>query len=604
MILSALNEYYQRLAERDEVPQYGFSREKISYVIVLNEEGDIKDVADIRRTSGKKATPEYIDVPLPPKRAANIEPCFLWDKSSYVLGVSAKKSERTTKEHDAFKELHRRLLAGSDDIGLKAVLNFLKSWSSDQFLPPYFKEEMLDANFVFQVDGVRQYVHESLGAHSIWVHAYNTSGGTEGHCQVTGEYGLLARLHPAIKGVNGAQSSGASIASFNGDAYLSYCGTLQKLKSNKTENDTGVNARISISAAFSYTTVLNHLLRRDEKNRQRLQIGDASVVFWALSENACAAVAAENAFALLLSPPSDDSQETAKLQSILEKIAQGRPLSDVNPELDESTRFYVLGLAPNASRLSIRFWHTGTLGVFARRMAEHYQDLDIHPRPWKTEPAMWRLLKALAVLGKTENIPSKLAGEMTRAILNGSRYPRSLLTSALMRMRADGDVSGLRVALCKAVISREYRLNANRSQTEEVPVSLDTENSNPGYRLGRLFAVLEKIQRSALGEKLNATIRDRYFGAASSAPGSIFPLLLRNAQHHLSKIRKEKVGLAKALERDVSEIIEGLGSSFPRSLRLDDQGCFAIGYYHQSYSRLNQKESSETEASHDEGERA
>ncbi|ABC29593.1 conserved hypothetical protein [Hahella chejuensis KCTC 2396] len=590
MILSALNEYYQRLAECDEVPQYGFSREKVSYVIVLNEEGDIKDVADIRRTSGKKATPVSIEVPSPPKRASNIEPCFLWDKTSYVLGVSAKGSDRMAREHEAFKSTHFRLLAGSEDPGLKAVNLFLKNWSPDQFCPPHFKEEMRDANFAFQLDGHKQYVHERTAARDLMSKVKKNDDATEGRCLVTGVYGPLARLHPAIKGVNGAQSSGASIVSFNLDAFTSY---------SKSQ---GENAPVSEQAAFAYTTVLNHLLRRDEQNRQRLQIGDASVVFWALSENVGAAMAAENAFALLLDPPTDDGQETAKLHSILEKIAQGRPLSDVNPDLDESTRFYVLGLAPNASRLSIRFWHTGTLGVFARRMAEHYQDLDIHPRPWKTEPAMWRLLKALAVLGKTENIPSKLAGEMTRAILNGSRYPRSLLTGALMRMRADGDVSGLRVALCKAVISREYRLNANRSQTEEVPVSLDTENSNPGYRLGRLFAVLEKIQRSALGEKLNATIRDRYFGAASSAPGSIFPLLLRNAQHHLSKIRKEKVGLAKALERDVSEIIDGLGSSFPRSLRLDDQGCFAIGYYHQSHSRLNQKDSGEIEASHNEGE--
>ncbi|GAB3380522.1 hypothetical protein GCM10027514_19760 [Azotobacter armeniacus] len=393
---------------------------------------------------------------------------------------------------------------------------------------------------------------------------------------VTGEVQPLARLHPAIKGVNGAQTAGASIVSFNLESFGSY---------GKSQ---GENAPVSEAAAFAYTTVLNHLLRRDEHNRQRLQIGDASVVFWALAETAEASEQAELLFAELLDPPADDAGEAAKLRSVLEAVAAGRPLRELDPRLDGATRLFVLGLAPNASRLSIRFWQTGSLDFFARRLAEHYRDLHIEPLPWKAEPAIWRLLYATAPSrdgrAKAEDIPPQLAGEMTRAILTGSRYPRSLLSNVIMRLRADGDISGVRVALCKAVLTRDLRQDV-KGIDEEIPVSLDKEAGNPGYRLGRLFAVLEDAQRNALGT-VNASIRDRYYGAASATPATIFPVLLRNTQNHLAKLRKEKPGLAHTIEREIGEIVDGLASQFPRSLRLEDQGRFAIGYYHQSQARF------------------
>ncbi|MEX0871187.1 MAG: type I-C CRISPR-associated protein Cas8c/Csd1, partial [Aquisalimonadaceae bacterium] len=327
-----------------------------------------------------------------------------------------------------------------------------------------------------------------------------------------------------------------------------------------------------------------------EHNRQRLQVGDATVVFWAVARTPEQASEAESVFADLFNPPTDDVQETAKLRTVLDAVAKGRPLHELELRLDEGTQLYVLGLAPNASRLSIRFWQTGSLEFFARRLAEHYQDLNLEPKPWKTEPAIWRLLYATAPSrngkAKADDILPQLAGEMTRAILTGGRYPRSLLANVIMRMRADGDISGVRVALCKGVLARERRLGV-KGINEEVPMSLDKEASNPGYRLGRLFAVLESAQRNALGIQVNATIRDRYYGAASATPATVFPMLLRNTQNHLAKLRKEKPGLALTLEREVGEIIDGLESHFPRSLRIEEQGRFAIGYYHQSQARFS-----------------
>jgi CRISPR-associated protein Csd1 len=578
MILSALNDYYLRLAEREAVPLFGFSQEKISYALVLSAEGELVDVLDVRDNSGKKPQPKSLTVPQPPKRASNISPCFLWDKTSYVLGASAKVSARTAQEHQAFKILHLQCLTDQNDPSLTALSIFLASWSPEQFQAPLFSEEMLDANVVFRLDGEQKYLHELPAAQLLRAKLLAGAEANSGLCLVSGENLPLARLHPAIKGVNGAQSSGASIVSFNLESFGSY---------GKSQ---GANAPVSEAAAFAYTTVLNHLLRRDEHNRQRMQIGDASVVFWALADTPEKAGNAELLFADLLSPPSDDAQEAAKVRTVLDAVAKGRPLRELGLDLDEGTQLFVLGLAPNASRLSIRFWQSGSLGVFARRLAEHYQDLHIEPLPWKTEPAIWRLLYATVPSrdgkAKAEDISPQLAGEITRAVLTGSRYPRSLLANVIMRMRADGDISGVRVALCKAVLTRDLRLGV-KGVNEEVPVSLDKEASNPGYRLGRLFAVLESAQRNALGTQVNATIRDRYYGAASATPTSIFPMLLRNTQNHLAKVRKEKPGLAHNLEREIGEIIDGLGSQFPRSLKLGDQGRFAIGYYHQSQARFS-----------------
>ncbi|MCL2011309.1 MAG: type I-C CRISPR-associated protein Cas8c/Csd1 [Cystobacterineae bacterium] len=582
MILSALNDYYHRLAAQDKVPAFGYSDEKISYALLISPNGEVKDVLDVRDTSGKKPLPAPHTVPQPTKRTVGIKSNFLWDKSSYVLGVSAKTSERTAQEHEAFKNAHRTWLADSDDLGLKALLKFFDNWLPEHFFSlSCFKEEMLDANFIFRVDdGSRQYLHERPAAKMLRTKLLDEGETKKSLCLVTGECLTPARLHPAIKGVNGAQSSGASIVSFNLDAFASY---------GKEQGD---NAPVSEAAAFAYTTVLNHLLRRGEHNRQRLQMGDASVVFWAIAEDTKKAEQAEELFALLMDPPPDDLSETEKLHSILDGVSKGRALHEMNPALDGATRFYVLGLAPNAARLSIRFWQADTLAVFVQRIAEHYRDLLLEPLPWKSEPALWRLLYATAPSrdgkAKAEDISPLLAGEVMRAILSGSRYPLSLLSNVIMRFGADGDISGLRVALCKAVLARNARLN--HQPDKEIPVSFDSSHSNSAYRLGRLFAVLEGAQRAALGDQVNATIRDRYYGAASATPASIFPVLLRNAQNHLSKVRKEKPGLAYVLDADIGEILKEMGNSFPKNLSMESQGRFAIGFYHQLQARFSKKD--------------
>ncbi|WP_366937688.1 type I-C CRISPR-associated protein Cas8c/Csd1 [Methyloversatilis sp.] len=404
----------------------------------------------------------------------------------------------------------------------------------------------------------------------------------------------IARLHPAIKGVNGAQSSGASLVSFNLDAFTSY---------GKSQGD---NAPISEQAAFAYTSVLNYLLRRSPDNRQRLQVGDTSVVFWAEAAGSEADAQAAESFLASLLVPADDDSEAERLRTVLDGLSKGRPLAELAPGLAPGTRMYVLGLAPNASRLSVRYWQADTLEVFAKRLAEHAQDLRIEPLPWRVEPSVYRLLLATVpnregAMPKADDAFDNLIGETMRAILSGGLYPRSLLANTVMRIRSDGNLSGMRAAICKGVLTRERRRGIHTSD-EEIPVSLDKQSTLPGYQLGRLFAVLEYVQRCALGGQVNATIRDRYYGAASATPAAIFPVLLRNTQNHLGKLRKERPGQAVTLEREIRDIVEGLPDRFPRSLKIEGQGSFAIGYYHQSHTHFTKRDAAGDAVEHTETE--
>lgn len=609
MILSALFDYYQRLSDEEDsgIARPGYSQEKISFCIELDGSGDVVDVIDLRDVSGKKPLPRALDVPQPEKRTAGIKSNFLWDKTSYVLGVSAT-SKRSEQEHEAFKTLHQNALKGVEDAGLKALLSFLDNWSPDNFTDnAHFSrhsDAMRDANVVFRLAGEPRFLHERPAARDAWQRQQATGAAdSQGMCLVTGQQAPLARLHPAIKGVNGAQSSGASIVSFNLDAFSSY---------GKSQ---GENAPISAHAAFAYTTALNHLLRRSDDNRQRLQLGDTTVVFWAQGKNA---TAAEDFVAFFLGTAEglDDMQATRRLGDALEHVRKLRPLRELDARLDDDTAIFILGIAPNASRLSIRFWETASLGRFAQRLCDHYHDLQLTPLPWNRPPSpQFLALQTAPVYGekgkpKAEDISPLLAGELARAILAGTRYPRSLLGNIVMRFRADGQIRQLRVALCKAVLARDARMTRKQDPTstkEGPPVSLDTGNTDPGYLLGRLFSSLENLQRAALGSQVNATIRDRYYGAASATPASIFPVLLRNAQNHLGKLRKHRPGHAVNIEKEIGLIIDALPAQFPRSLPIEEQGRFAIGYYHQTQSRFaptSESNAEQTDPSESEGEAA
>lgn len=575
-ILQALDRYYDRMAARGEAEVPGYSREKISFAIVLAVDGRPIDKIDLRDLTGKKPRPRLLEVPAAVKRTAGIMSNLLWDKTAYVLGRTAGAGRRTAEEHAAFKDAHLDVLAKVDDDGLVALRRFVESWVPASFDAGPFTEEMLDSNIVFRLEGDNRLIHEREAARSLLAGRSGNDGPTQ-LCLVTGIDAQVRRLHPTIKGVEGAQSSGAALVSFNLDAFTSY------------GQEQGDNAPTSEAAAFRYGAALNRMLDRDGPNRLPRPVGDATVVFWADASAVGEDVAkrVEDLFAGWLNPTAEeqdadkrdrDAGEAAKLRDVLRDIAVGRPLKSVDPRLEKGVRFHVLGLAPNAARLSVRYWLDDRFEAFARRLADHYDDLAIEPKPWRANPpSVSRLLvKTTALQEKFDNIPPLLAGEVMRAVLGGGRYPRTLLVAVIIRLRAGDDpASGWHAAAIRAVLARDYRLKYEKEQT---PVSLDPEYPDAAYQLGRMFAVLEIAQRMALG-KVNATIRDRYFGAASATPASVFPLLLRGVQSHLGKLRKQ--GKGGWIEREIESITDHLPPELPRSLRLEAQGRFAIGYYHQ-----------------------
>lgn len=581
-ILQSLDRYYERMARRGEAEAPGFSREKISFAIMLSEEGKAVDVIDLRATVGKKRQPVLREVPAAVKRTVAIVPNRLWDKSAYVLGRTAGEGRRTAEEHEAFKKLHRDLLSGSNDPGLVALLRFLDGWDPARFDEAPFRPEMLDANIVFRLDGDEGFIHEREAARRLIAQEPEVEAEAN-FCLVTGRRGSAARLHPTIKGVNGAQSSGAALVSFNLDAFSSY------------GKDQGANAPTSEAAAFRYGAALNRMLDRGSPNRLQRGIGDATVVFWAdTSETVdeASASAAEDTISLFLEPEEpaksadDDKQEAAKLRDALTKAAEVRAVEELGLGLVSGTRIHVLGLAPNAARLSVRYWLTDTIDAFTQRLGRHYEDLRIEPIPtgWGIAPAVNRLLvKTTALQEKFENIPPLLAGEVTRAVLEGRPYPRAWLAAAIIRLRAgDNPRAGWHAAAIKACL--------NRLTKEKLPVALDPARDDRAYQLGRLFAVLEAAQYAALG-RVNAPIGDRYYAAASATPARVFGTLLRGLKNHVADARKR--GQGGWIEPKVAEIVAKLPPDLPRTLKLEEQGRFAIGYYHERATRLEKKPNGE-----------
>lgn len=574
------------MVARGDAERPGFSRERIGFAVVIDSTGEPVAVMDLRDSSGRRPIPTQRDVPASQKRTVAIAPNFLWDKTAYSLGVTANKGKRTLQENGAFCELHNSLLAEASDEGLLALHRFLTKWVPERFSSAPFTSDMLDSNIVFRLDGdvdehgCPRFIHEREAA--IPMIEARSNKGTTGLCLITGTEGPIARLHPGIKGVwaNSPPPGGSySLVSFNLPAFESW------------GREQGANAPTGQGAAFRYGAALNRLLDRGSRNRVR--IGDATVAFWADASEGDerAAWATEAVLASLFgeveSTRDYDAQEAVKLRQALEPLAEGRAVHVGTDELYPGTRIHILGLSPNNARLSVRFWLTESLGELAFSLAAHARDCRIEPLPryWGAGPSINRLLlKTTAALEKWENIPPLLAGEVARAVLSGLAYPRTLLSNAIMRLRAGDDVgSGWHAAAIRSVLVRSERGGG-------APVSLDKQETNAAYRLGRLFAVLEEAQERALGRGVNATIRDRYFGAASATPASVFPLLLRGVQNHLGKLRKEEPGAATAIEVKLGEVMGGLGSVLPRSLRLADQGRFAIGYYHQRSARFAKRD--------------
>lgn len=564
--LAALVRAYDRLPD---APPFGYARVEVSFCIVLSPNGAVPfQPIDLRIHSGSKPINRRMELPTPlVQRTSGIKPNFLWDKSEYSLGITSGNKEKAKKKFAAFVEFHERHLSSSQDIGLLALLHFLKSWEPNKFSGLGWPDEIVDANVIFALENEyrERYLHQRASSITLWDELMVSKPALEANCLVLGESGRIADSHPPIKKVNNAQSSGAFIVSFNSDAYQSY------------DHKSGDNAPISEQVAFKYTTALNLLLERDSGHR--VQIGDASTVFWADTSDVALAEQAEGMFASFMEPANSAAEEEAISKTIgiqLARIRKGEPLREIEPQLAEGVRFFVLGLAPNAARLSVRFYYEESFGKLTENYQRFVADMAIAPPPREAFPQLWQYLRETAVQGKRENIAPNLAGEWMRAILTGGRYPLPLLSSILTRIRADGTVNAQRASLLKAVLIRNFN--------KEVPVALDPENTDRGYLLGRLFATYEQAQRAALGDKVNATIKDKFYGAASAQPRKVFHMLESGSANHLSKVGKASPGRRINLERQIAAIMDVMdpgADPFPASLSAAEQALFGLGYYHQ-----------------------
>lgn len=587
MIVRELDDLYERYitdSEKSEhTPPEGMSAERVFWEIVLSENGELKNIRSLS-WGDEKGGNEYrvmlVPRPLNERRSSNVRPYFLCDTAEYLFGLGGAK-----KKHDQSRELHENVLKNCDDFVANAVRKFFSQtlpigeWDVKRLedILSFRKANNKSNLLVFYIEnstGEGGFAHEYPSVIDAW-DCYRTKhpeSDTVGQCSVTNEEAVLAHVFLPITGFSGAQSSGASLISFNCESFCSYG---EKAK----EHTIGISER----DAFRAGTTLKMLLSDPE---HKVRLGDTTFIFWSDRPSSDE----DNLFVQFFggnerNMAAEDSAVVNRVHTAIENIKSGHPL---NGDFDSDVRYYVLGISPNAARLSVRFFETSTLGEIAERYGQYLRDIDIVD---VRAASLFQLIKQCAVQGKYENLPSTLVNSCVQAMLTGSRFPQSLLSTLLLRMRADHgsyevsgktyEVTNQRVSLIKACLVRNWRLlGVTTTRESEIDVALNRDNNSVGYLLGRLFAVMERAQSGAL-DSTNATIRDKYIGSASVTPARVMPTLMHGCQNHLSVLRKKKPGLNVILEKELDEIVGKKLSDdpYPSTLSMEEQGEFFIGYY-------------------------
>ena len=595
MILQALVHLYDELCKQGKIAEEGWGIAKVSHRIVLDEDGHLQGIVSAKKKvqRGRKEieVPSEMIVPLPVTRSSGVKANFLCDNSSYFFGKDDKgKPIRAKQCFEAAKEKHHQILDDCESKAARSVLRFFDTWDVDKAAEnPILKENWDDiatSNFIFQVDG--RDVLEDEAVRAAWNRCSESDEtGTDkeqGICLVTGkENQPISILHPKIKGVQGAQSSGANLVSFNATAFCSY----------GYDGMQGENAPVSERAAFAYGTALNHLLA-DKAHAK--QMGDTTVVYW--SEHAIDAC--QDCFMSFLSDTADGMDDVT-LDSIMEKIRNGVPASLEGVEISPEEPFYILGLSPNAARISVRFFLRNTFGETMAHMMAHQDRLTLSGPAWESgKIPLWKLIKAAENPNSDKSgLSPLLAGSLMRSILQDSPYPEALFRHVMMRIFADqdktddkGQITSYKIGYVRAAFIKAYLLK-NRVQHWEgqIQMAVNENCTSIAYVLGRLFSVLENVQEKA-NPGINATIKDRYFNGACATPAVVFPTLLKLSNAHLGKL---EAGQAVYFNKKLGALMEKIpmpdtGVPFPARLSLEEQGAFVLGYYQETQSRYGKKE--------------
>lgn len=598
MILQALVRCYEALAERGELEKPGWSPVKVSWGLELNADGQVKSLLPLGSMDTKsKQFSRTMTLPNKLKSTSRASSNFLWDNSEYIFGLG-KKENTTEKNFQACVWRHQEILKDVKHPFAQAIVKFFDGWKPENsfenpIIKTNIKELIKGGNIVFVMEdsnGELQFAHDVPEIRRAWDETYISIENEEvGRCLVTGEKTPIAILHPSISGVYGAKSFGALLVSFNMEASESY------------GKEQGRNAPVGKYAAFAYGAALNYMVGHADFHGR---LGDTTLVYWAEG----AEPAYGSAFMAMMGMGGEDKNEITQkeLSGVLTALCQGHNVKWANVPLNPKNRFYILGLAPNASRLSVRFFLQNSFDEFVQNYQKHQEDLDI-VRPAFDERetlSMWALLRETAI--KNPNKPPKfqrqLVEEMLNAILTGSPYPSTLFTQVEIRIRAEKEINRGKAAIIKAYLWRNV---AKRQKDQKhiykgvLGVELnESKTTDLPYRLGRLFAVLEALQLEAFRDnnnrdsKPNTTIKDQFFSSACATPVVAFPIIVDRAQKYLRKLKaKNKEGLARYYSDMMDDIIGNFEEKrYPAHLSLEDQGIFQIGYYHQRQRMYAKKE--------------
>lgn len=602
MILQSLMHYYDVVSERGEIAPAGWCDAKVPLAMDIEEDGTLKGFESLMYVpeNSKRERPPVLKVPQQVKRTSGSVSNFLCDNAQYFLGIVTKEGRDPERQKQlalqcfrAAGELHHAVLGHVQSEPAQAVLRYFEHWDPEKAEenphvaePSVMDRLMKGGNLVLRYHG--RFVYEDPDIRRAW-EAYRRNADRDvprARCLVTGKTAPVAIVHPPIKNVMGAQSFGAALVCFNAPSCCSY------------GHEQGMNAPVSLEAAFKYGTALNFLTARPENV---LHVADMTVVFWSETANH----AAEELFGASLGAQNNLSE--LDLHAILERAANGQSVQFKEQDIDPADDFCVLGLAPNAGRIFVRFFQRNTFGSMIRNLEQHIERLRISGVPQAESGSMgiWAMLNETAnQSARTKMPPPPTANAVLSAILTGQPYPYSLLQNIMIRIRAERALTWRKAAMIKAWILKCQPGMAKEAAT----VELNEASNYIPYVLGREFAVLERIQIASVGKTRGSgnkaaeksgekedvkqstpqksIMRERYFTSAATTPAVVFPVLMRLSQHHQAKLSDaSKVWSDKLLTDLQSRIHEPL----PAHLTLQEQGAFYLGYYHQKQAMYAKK---------------